>query len=72
MSFQPSLTSLVTILLSQVQLFNFMMTIFEIAPSLHGPGFIAEGCDHLTGNVYSGGALGGSYEMGLVLSYPIH
>jgi len=31
---------------------------------------IAEGCDHLTGNVYSGVALGGSYDMGLAANPP--
>ena len=46
------------------------MTIFEIVPSLHGPVFISEGCDRLTGNVYSGVASGGSYDMRLAANSP--
>ena len=46
------------------------MTIFEIVPSLHGPLFIAEGCDHPTGNVYSEVASGGSYDMELAANLP--
>ena len=46
------------------------MTIFEIVPSLHGPVFIAKGCDRPTGNVYSGVASGGSYVMGLAANPP--
>ena len=46
------------------------MTIFDIEPSLHGLAFIAEGCDRPTGDVYSGVASGGSYDMGLAANLP--